>query len=247
MWPRRNQWESELLGKNFQLYSNYDYDLPSWLEDISTWVLHRKFKGKESLLIDWLIDWYVFKYARLNNQRLWQQETERENTGPLSSLEKTYYTSTWEDKMISEFKLSLTAYWPYPHRIPSPPKNYCFNNLSVIAKGTELTRMFCRQMRNLMQQSIEINAHLIFMNLFSALIWTDVFSMLNDGNRQSCENLKPRSWCQIRRIFLSCKTKRFRKNCKAMCNRKCRKLKNFYWAFHHVIVHFSPLCARRDM
>ncbi|XP_073239123.1 uncharacterized protein [Porites lutea] len=50
----------------------------------------------------------------------------------------------------------------------------------------------------------------------------DVFSMLNDGNRQSCENLKPRSWCQIRRIFLSCKTERFRKNCKAMCNRKCR-------------------------
>ena len=89
----------------------------------------------------------------------------------------------------------------------------------------EFTRMFCRQMRNLMQQSIEINAYLIFMNLFSAPIWTDVFSILNDGNRQSCENLKPRSWCQIRRMFLSCKTKRFRKNCKAMCNRKCRKLK----------------------
>ena len=115
------------------------------------------------------------------------------------------------------------------------------------SKRNRITRMFCRQMRNLMQQSIEINAYLIFMNLFSAPNWTDVFSMLNDGNRQSCENLKPRSWCQIRRIFLSCKTKRFRKNCKAMCNRKCRKLKIFYWAFHHVIVHFSPLCARKDM
>jgi len=73
----------------------------------------------------------------------------------------------------------------------------------------------------------EYRINLIFMNLFSAPIWTDVFSMLNDGNRQSCENLKPRSWCQIRRIFLSCKTKRFRKNCKGMCNRKCRKLKIF--------------------
>ena len=66
MWPRRNQWEPELLGKNFQLYSNYDYDLPSWLEDISTWVLHRKFEGKESLLIDWLIDWLIDMFSNMH-------------------------------------------------------------------------------------------------------------------------------------------------------------------------------------
>ena len=127
--------------------------------------------------------------------------------------------------MISEFSPRIG---PIPTSYALSSKNYFYNNLSVIAKGPEFqefTQMFCRQMRNLMQQSIEINAYLIFMNLFSAPIWTDVFSMLNDGNRQSCENLKPRSWCQIRRMFLSCKTKRFRKNCKAMCNPKCRKLK----------------------
>ena len=158
----------------------------------------------------------------LNNQKSLLHETKRENIGPLSSQEQTYYTSTREDKMICKFNPhigSILIVFPLLQKL-------LVQKFISHSKRNRISRMFCRETRNLIQQSIEINAYLIFMNLFSTPIWTDVFSMLNDGNRRSCKNVS-RSWCQLHRIFLSCQTKRYRKNCRATCNRKCRKLKTF--------------------